>query len=190
MCKWLILLSALLVGPVSGAPAYTWTDANGIVHFSDTPVPGARQIELAGAQGFGNRSSAQPTQAASSAPAAAAAEPAPTSPYRLLSIAAPAQQETLWNTGGSLSVRIEVQPRLQPGHRLDVVLDGARKNLSATGLEFTVPEVFRGLHTMEALVVDPRGTEIARSSPITFVVQQTSLQNPNSLPGRRNAGGN
>ena len=54
MRKWLILLSALSGTAASGAPAWTWIDANGTVHFSDRPEPGAAQVELAGAQGFGS----------------------------------------------------------------------------------------------------------------------------------------
>jgi hypothetical protein len=188
MPKWLILLSALLVTPVSGAPAWTWVDANGTVHFSDTPVPGARQIELSSAQGFGAPSRPAPSGAA--APGASSPATTPVSPYRTFTIASPAQQETLWNLGGSLNVQVTLEPRLQPNHRLDIVIDGQRRNLSSTGVQFTVPEVFRGLHTMEAIVVDTRGTEIARSTPTTFMVQQTSIQNPNAPLARPNAGGN
>jgi hypothetical protein len=185
MPKWLILLSALLVNPVSGAPAWTWVDANGTVHFSDTPVPGARQIELTGAQGFGQPATTQ------RAPAPAATEAAPAaSPYRTLAIVSPAANETLWSIGATLNVQIEIEPRLQTGHRLDVALDGQRRNLNATALQLSLPEVFRGIHTLEALVVDTRGNEIARSAPVSFIVQQTSILNPNSLPARRNAAGN
>ena len=52
MHKWLILLS-LLWSTAIAEPAYTWVDENGQVHYSDRPVPGATEIELRGAQGFG-----------------------------------------------------------------------------------------------------------------------------------------
>jgi hypothetical protein len=177
MCKWLILLSALSVTSVSGAPAWTWVDANGTVHYSDTPVPGAKQIELTGAQAFGTPPRAQ---APTAAPAGANPAPQPASPYRTFNVVSPAEQETLWNIGGNLNVQVVLEPRLQPNHRLDIVMDGQRRNLNATSLQLSLPEVFRGLHTIQAVVVDQRGTEISRSPATTFTVQQTSIQNPNA----------
>ena len=55
MRKWLILLSALSGTAASAAPAWTWVDAEGTRHYSDRPVPGAEQVDLAGAQAFGSR---------------------------------------------------------------------------------------------------------------------------------------
>jgi Domain of unknown function (DUF4124) len=181
MRKWLILLSALSVTSVSGAPAWTWVDANGTVHYSDTPVPGAKQIELTGAQGFGQASRAQ-QQSSAATPAAASATPqAPASAaYRTFNILSPGQQETLWNIGTNLNVQIALEPRLQPTHRLDVFIDGQRRNLNATGLNMLVPNITRGIHTMQAVIVDQGGTEVLRSLATTFMVQQTSIQNPNA----------
>jgi hypothetical protein len=190
MCKWLILLSALSVTSVSGAPAWTWVDANGTVHYSDTPVPGARQIELTGAQGFGT--APRPQSATAAAPASTNAAAQPAASYRTFNIVSPAQQETLWNIGANLNVQVAIEPRLQPNHRLDVYIDGQRRNLNATGPQLAVPAVFRGIHTMQAVIVDQRGTEVFRSPATTFMVQQTSIQNPNSPQARppQNGGGN
>lgn len=183
MRKWLILLSALSVTSVSGAPAWTWVDGNGTVHYSDTPVPGAKQIELTGAQGFGQASRTQ-QQASTPTPAAASATPqAPasaTAAYRTFNILSPGQQETLWNIGTNLNVQIALEPRLQPTHRLDVFIDGQRRNLNATGLTMLVPNITRGIHTMQAVIVDQGGAEVLRSLATTFMVQQTSIQNPNA----------
>ena len=178
MCKWLILLSALSATSVIGAPAWTWVDADGQVHYSDRPVPGAKQVELAGAQAFG--SPRRETQSATSAPAASAAQPAAASAvaYRTFNIVSPSQQETLWNTGSMLNVQVALEPSLQPNHRLDVFLDGARRNLDSTSTELAVPDVVRGIHTVQAVIIDQRGAEVLRSLATTFMMQQTSVQNP------------
>ena len=182
MRKWLIVVSALLATSASGAPAWTWVDANGQVHFSDRPVPGARQVELAGAQSF-NAPLRQPAAAGGSQSGA----PASGTPYRAIEIVAPGNQETLWNIGGVLTVQVRLDPGLQAGHRVDLALDGQRRNLNTASLQFTLNDVFRGAHTLQALVIDSTGTELMRSAPSSFVVQQTSVQNPNSLPGRSRA---
>jgi hypothetical protein len=176
MRKWLILLSALCT-TASGAPAWMWVDANGTVHFSDRPVPGARQVELAGAQGFG------PTGAARTAlPAASSSDP--TAPYQVIDIVSPADQETLWNIGSVLTVQVRFTPALQPGHRYDLALDGQRRNINTTSSRATLPDVFRGTHTLQVIAIDSTGAELMRSSPRTFFVQQTSVQNPNSANAR------
>ncbi len=177
MRKWLILLSTLLVTAASGAPAWTWVDADGQVHFSDRPVPGARQVELTGAQGFGAPAArpapttptvAQPTEGAARAP------------YRAINIASPAEQQTLWNIGAMLTVQIEMDPPLSSAHRVDVLLDGQRRNLNTASMQVTLPEVFRGTHTLQAVVIDATGAEVMRSPTRNFFVQQNSIQNPNS----------
>ena len=178
MRKWLILLSALSGTAAIAAPAWTWVDANGTVHFSDRPVPGARQVELTGAQGFG-------TQAASRAPRVGDQAAVPAGPYQI-EIVSPADQETLWNIGTLLPVQVRFQPALQPGHRYDLALDGERRNLNTTNVRATLPDVFRGTHTLQVVVVDPSGAEVMRSAARTFFVQQTSVQNPNSRAGGRN----
>ena len=179
MRKWLILLSALSATTASSAPAWTWVDANGTVHFSDRPVPGARQVELSGAQGFGAQS---PGRAARAADAAGT----PGAPYQAIEIVSPADQETLWNIGTQLPVQVRFQPALQVSHRYDLVLDGQRRNVNTANTRVTLSDVFRGTHTLEVVVLDSAGTELMRSPSRTFHVQQTSVQNPNSRAGGRN----
>ena len=176
MRKWLILLSALSGTAASAGPAWTWVDADGTRHYSDRPVPGAQQVELPGAQGFGTTARA---------PRAARAEGesgttgAPGAPYQSIEVVSPAEQETLWNIGTNLPVQVRFQPGLLPGHRYDLLLDGQRRNLNTTTPAVMLPDVFRGEHTLQVVVIDSAGAELVRSSARVFFVQQTSVQNPN-----------
>lgn len=170
MRKWLILLSALSGSAAIAAPAWTWVDANGTVHFSDRPVPGARQVELAGAQSF-NATVPAVNRSTGDAPAASQAR------YQSIEIVRPAEQETLWNIGAQLPVQVRFQPELDPGHRYDLVYDGQRRNLNTAAPGVTLPDVFRGAHTLQVVVIDSTGAELQRSAPRTFYVQQTSVLN-------------
>jgi hypothetical protein len=172
MRKWLIVLSVLSASTVSGAPAWRWVDSEGTVHYSDRPVPGATQIELSGAQTF-NAPPRTPTSTT-----VTSAQPA--ARYQLLEIASPAEQETLWNIGGTLPVSVQIEPPLALAHRIDLLYDGQPLNLRATGTSFTLTDVFRGTHTLQAVIRDSTGTELQRSPVRNFVVQQTSIQNPNA----------
>jgi hypothetical protein len=172
MCKWLILLS-LLSAVACGQTAYTWVDENGQTHYSDRPVPGSSVIELETAQGF-------------SAPQPAAERPSvvpevdPAAAYSAFNIVQPLHQETLWNVAGNVDVTLEVLPALQTGHRVGVLLDGATVDISTTGSQLQLTDVFRGQHTLQAVILDSDGDEVLRSLAVTFMVQQTSLMNPNN----------
>jgi hypothetical protein len=181
--KWRILLSLLCAAAASGGPVWVWTDENGQVHYSDRPMPGARQIELGTAQAV-----PMPAPVQAARPAAEQATPS-AQPYRAIEILRPADQETLWNNGGNLEVEVALAPSLRTTHRLDVYLDGRRMNLNATAPSLTVPEVWRGEHSLQAVVLDDRGRELLRSQPVTFIVQQTSIQNPNNPNAPRSSHG-
>lgn len=181
MRKCLILLFALSTSLVHAAPAWKWVDANGQVHYSDTPVPGATQVELSGAQTFGSSARQQP--AAANKPAGQSAPQRSTGGaerYRSFNIVSPKQQETLWNVGTVVNVQIELDPPLQPAHVLDLFVDGQRRNLNTSSTDLTLEDVYRGTHTIQAVVVDQNGVEVIRSLATTFMVQQSSIQNPNN----------
>src|SRR5262252_5615427 len=113
MRKCLILLLAFTATSVSGAPAWTWVDANGQVHYSDTPVPGAKRIELSSAQSFGSTPQRQPAPTSEqTARPATAPEKANGGGqrYRTFNIVSPKQQETLWNVGQVVNVQVELDP--------------------------------------------------------------------------------
>ncbi len=173
MYKWLILLS-LLSTVASGQSAYTWVDENGQTHYSDRPVPGSTLIELETAQGFpaprpATREAAEPE-----------AEIDPAAAYTAFDILQPQQQETLWNVAGNVGVSLNIAPVLQPGHHVGVFLDGELTDLDTTASQFQLTEVFRGLHTMQAVILDNNGDVVLRSLAVTFMVQQTTVLNPNN----------
>ncbi|HEY9181754.1 MAG TPA: DUF4124 domain-containing protein [Gammaproteobacteria bacterium] len=172
MRKWLILLFALSATTAASAPAWRWVDANGQVHFSDRPVPGAQQVELSGAQGFGTQ------VAQGAAPRGGATQPGDTPPpYRSIEVVSPADQEVLWNIGAQLTVQVQFQPALQPGHRYDLIYDGQPRNLTATTTRVVLPDVFRGTHTLQVVVTDSSGVVVQRSGARSFTVQQASVRN-------------
>lgn len=175
MSKWLIVLSLLLPGAAMAATVWMWIDENGQRHYSDRPVEGAQQIEITEAQTF-----TVPAPAAVPGGAQEPAEPQSGLPYTRFAIAEPQPQQTLWNIEGTLEVTVDLQPGLREGHEIDLYLDGARQYLNARRTTFTIDEVYRGVHTVEAVVLGSSGEEILRTQTRSFVVQQTSLLNPNN----------
>ncbi len=176
MYKWLISMS-LLCAVANGQTVYTWVDEDGLTHYSDRPFPGAEEVELALAQGFSAPLPATPARSE------AAEDGDPPDAYTAFNILQPGQQETLWNVAGNVEVALQLSPGLREGHHLGVYLDGALTDRPG-GSRFQLTDVVRGQHTLQAVVLDTFGTEILRSLPVTFMVQQTSIQYPNN-PNRR-----
>jgi len=179
MHKWLILIS-LLWTVVDAEPAYRWVDNNGVVHYSDRPMPGSTQIDLI--TGGAAARPAQVTQP-SGEPAPAAQPEDPAAAYQAFNVLQPVQQETLWGTGGTVDVVLEISPTLEPEHHLGYYLDGQLTDLGTRSPGFQLQEVFRGIHTLQAVILDDAGEEVLRSLAVTFMVQQTSInfpQNPNN----------
>ena len=186
MSKWITLLAMLVPMLCLAEPAWRWVDANGVVHYSDRPYPGAEQVELptsSRSTGTTLRSAVRTTPGTPQPAVAAAADQA----YSRFEILSPTPQETLWNTGSTIDVQVAVEPPLTTGHRLELVYDGARRRVPGAGTTLTLDEVFRGQHTLQALIVDTTGAILLRSAAVDFVVQQTSTQNPNNPNAPGNA---
>jgi hypothetical protein len=164
--------------------AYKWVDENGQVNYSDRPREGAQQIQLSTQR---PATPPQPNRAPATPEQTAAPQP-PKQLYQRISVSKPSQQATLWNIQGNLDITVELAPALRDGHRVAVTLDGTLVDPRPSGLSFQIGNVFRGVHNLEAVVLDVRGNVLARSAPVTFMVQQTSIQNPQRANPNR-AGG-
>ncbi len=165
----------ILAAAAVAAPTYRWVDADGNVHYSDRPQPGAEEVILPEAQTFESTPIAPPAVAPTPPPTPQA--PAAPVDYSV-QVVSPTPDEVLWNIQGDLSMRVSLAPSLRAGHAIRVVYDGRTLDgLPETELALTIPEVYRGTHTLAAAVVDDTGREIARSPVVTFHVRQASIIN-------------
>lgn len=164
-----LLLAWVLPGSLAVAGTYKWVDKDGTVHYSDTPVKGAEEVDLPEPMMFD------------------APEPAPRPPstegeegepftYSVFAFISPKQDQVFWNTGGRIPVQLDLEPRLQPGHEVQIYFNGQRITMS--GLGTTLTGVHRGTYTVRAVVAGPDGKEVTAAGPVTFHVKQRSIANP------------
>ena len=179
MLKWLIALTSLF-SAAAVAAVWTWVDEQGHRHFSDQPVEGATQVEVAAPQTFRSTTPSQtfPSQTSTAPSQTTGSNATGSIVYTVLDIVSPGSQETLHNIGGSLTVEVATYPALQRSDQITVYLDGERQPINTRQLSFTVPNVVRGEHTLAAAIVSADGAELIRSAPVTFFVQQRSGQQP------------
>ena len=71
--------------------------------------------------------------------------------------------------------RCEFSPALRSGDLVRVYFDGEARDVSGTS--FQIEEVYRGVHNIQAEVVDPSGRLLGRSLTNRFYVQQNTIVN-------------
>jgi len=162
------VLLALCTAASLATPLYRWVDANGVVHYSDTPQAGAERIEIATIR---PPSAPKPVEDYRASPTA---RPKAGVLYTRLEVTSPSDGSTFSNIH-TLALHAELEPALSPGHTLYFTLDGQQQ--PASGLATNV-EIHRGEHTVTAVVVDETEQTIIASAPVTFSVHQASIATP------------
>jgi hypothetical protein len=165
-----LLCVMLLIGSSCcyAAKLYKWTDEQGNVVYSDTPRPGAVEIEV----------HTEPAGIVPVPPGATPAEPAAPAAggYDSLIIAAPADQAVLEDPEGRVGVSLVLAPALQTdaGHAIQLRLDGRALETRFAASEIVLTGVERGEHVVQAEVVDANGTVLIASAAVTFVQHRSS----------------
>lgn len=153
---------------------WTWTDANGVTHFSDRPVPGARQVEIA-------TPIPPPPRVTTPEPSGVAAtesrEPAAIT-YQRVEIWQPEQDESFFGADARVTVRIRTEPEVASRHSLVLFLDGQLIEAATNSTVHTLENLSRGAHSLTAVIADERGAELLRSQPRVFHVRQPTINAP------------
>jgi hypothetical protein len=163
-----LLALCLLVLPLTGAAEiYKWRDSQGRWHFSDEPRSGAEPVTLPPATVY-----EAPPLARTPPPAP---QPAPErAAYQAAAIATPGPEATVRNATGEVAVSVALDPGLQQGHQVRLILDGDPVGEPVPTTNFTLRNVYRGAHQVAAEVLGPDGTVLTRTGMQTFYVHRPS----------------
>ncbi len=180
MRRWLLCLIfvPLLAPLVASADIYTWVDDNGNTVFSDQPHPGATQVKLPEAQVYSPGANADKMLPAKAATATQSSEPV----YESVSIAEPANDETIRdNSGdGKVVVSVEMDPNLREGDGVQILLDGNKVGQPQKTSNFTLNKVERGTHKLQVFVVDSQGKELIKSKEVIFFMHHGRVGTDNN----------
>ena len=159
------------------ATVYKWTDADGVVHFSDQPAEGAEKITTSSGSTRGILTGPAP-----SAPGTGPAKPTTTSfADTQVAIVSPAHEQT-FSGAEPVTAALSVEPAPKGG-RLSIswTLNGAPVGEGMDALSFTLPDALtagRGSYTLGATVTDTASGESKSAEPVTFNVLRPSLLSP------------
>lgn len=179
-------VAAVLILLLCAAPAwaaiYRWTDAQGNIHFSDKPHPGARKVEhLPQLDTY----SAPPQALSRGASGQSSAAKIAHDRYRTLRVVAPQPKQTFRSAQRTIRVSVRSQPSLQArrGDRFVYYLDGHKIAGPTAANSVVLHGINRGTHNISAAVVNAKGRELVRAVPVTVYMKPPIVKRNNPAFG-------
>ncbi|KPA54475.1 DUF4124 domain-containing protein [Photobacterium leiognathi] len=171
------VLISLIWTAASSAQAstiYSWTDENGVVHFTDQPqTPDATAYPLSVTEVSGNIEQTADTIAAQTTDVAVVEEPAKT--ITTVSLVSPMHEQTIRNNEGIINIHAVTNSKLNNQTQAQLVLDGVVKGDPQTELTWTLDNVDRGSHQLQIQLVKG-GKVIASSDSITVYLHRATVK--------------
>jgi len=164
-----LLFSLVFVTATAGAQVYKRTGPDGQVYFSDQPGPDAAEIEVAPAQTISMPPLPEQMRGARQQDEASAS-------YSEFSIVSPDSGEGVRANDGNVTVSLALQPELMAGHTVVLNVDGEDgEQVTSGGRSIGLSNLSRGLHTVEATVVDAQGNALIQTGPVSFNVLRVAV---------------
>jgi hypothetical protein len=168
------IVSGVLAAFAAGAAViYKWTDADGVVHYSDQAVPGAEKLFISSTptKGIGKTTGA-------AAPATPPAKPPGRLDYKVLAVESPTKEEVFFGDD-VVPVRLGLEPGLKPDQEIIWNLNGSQlTDQGSDALNFTLPALSRGTYVIGAVIKDTTTGQTQSSESVTFYVRQPSSLAP------------
>ena len=155
-------------------------DAEGVVSYADVPAAEcATPVKMPEYSRYAPRTIPQPAPTTSSA----TAEQLVFDGYESMRFAAPEDQGTVRSNEGEVSVGIALRPDLQPGHLVQLQLDGQPVSGRFDSLGIRLSGVDRGTHRLNASVVDGNGNTLIEAPAVRFTLRKIGLFDRPDEPG-------
>ncbi|HPE60945.1 MAG TPA: DUF4124 domain-containing protein [Thiolinea sp.] len=178
---YLVLFLAVLLGlfaPLQ-AEVYRWTDASGRVYFGDKPPENSRATNvdlppLTVADSFFKHHKPEDGQEQEATAPETPDKADAGQDYRYFEVLFPKNEDTVRTNGGQVTVQLEIDPPLQPGHGLVFYMDGKQMGKSSS-TSLMLENVDRGNHSVFAVLHDASGEVIRNTQPVRFNVLRASI---------------
>jgi len=161
---------------------YKSVDQDGNIVYSDTPTPGAEQlkppplstVESAPKPAAAEKSEAEAPEGGEGAPAKK-----PPTKYTTFEIAQPRNDDTIWDSTGSIPVALQLEPPLdvENGHSIWVYVDGSAVVRKSQSLVQPLSNIDRGTHKIRAEIRDEKRRTLKRTKNVTV-----HLKRPSAIP--------
>ena len=173
----LLIICLILASAAVSAEIFRRIGPDGEVYFSDRPTPGAESVDVRPASTVRLPSARPPVATRDTAEKNDGGEPSIAPDYAQFSIVKPSHNQGVRANDGSVTVYLELQPPLMPGHTIELTIDGedGEKIHAGEALNFNLSDMSRGRHIVSARVVDEQANEKIKTGPIGFYVLRVAL---------------
>lgn len=173
MTKLLSMIALIFcVCLVAHADIYMWKDSEGVVHFSDRPHEGATKLKMPDVPSASPEKAKTIDKNDEDAGIVQGQSNYVDTFYTNLDILQPENEATIRNNQGFVLVAVSLKPALRPGDMLQLIFDGAPLGDPQTQTVFQLNNIYRGAHTLEVHVLDPREATIFKSKKITIYMRR------------------
>lgn len=183
--NWLAvrLLSLFFILPFPAQAVICKTiDENGVVSYTDTPsTECANPVKLRGYSSYSpRRVDASP---GGSTAAGESENGEGFAGYRSLRMVQPANNSTVRSNEGKVPVQIGLEPGLQEGHRIQLMLDGQNVGAPLGATDAVLSGIERGTHQLGAQVLDGDGKVVGTVAAVGFTLHSEALGSKESDDG-------
>ena len=162
----LLILSLLAPVYATSAKVYVWRNDAGVLVFSDSPMPGAEEVEM-----DPNRQNVSPSINTSILDI---------NPKKLddkfeVEIVRPTNNSTIRDNTGSIHVSGRIKPVFKQGLSIQLIIDGTPYKAPQKHSMFALRDIERGEHQIKLVLLNTKGKIIASSKPVTFYMHRASV---------------
>ncbi|WP_440892589.1 DUF4124 domain-containing protein [Aeromonas dhakensis] len=177
---WMLSLLLLVTSAAQAAKVYSWTDNQGVVHYTDAPPPGqkAKEVDLRVAPFIGTAPRSVQVDNFNSLTGVNAKKEKEAAKL-VIELLSPEQGSTLRDNTGNVVFQGQVRPQPPTQYDVRLTLDGKAAPLVNNALAIRVENLDRGAHEAQLELLAKDGTILAKSKAVTFYLHRASI---NSAP--------
>ncbi|MCP5162540.1 MAG: DUF4124 domain-containing protein [Hahellaceae bacterium] len=178
--KLLVFCTLVISGNTFGNDIYRWTDAKGVVHFSDHATENAEKITVRPTQTIDMRTPAAETSKESSPEKTNKGDGAI---YTQLEITSPANGSAFHAPDGSVDVTFSAQPEIASGHLFRLTIDG-KVAYTGASTSTTLQNVDRGTHNLQVSIIDNMGMKLISSTSLSITIHRPIANRSQTTPSK------
>lgn len=173
---WMLSLLLLATSAAQAAKVYSWTDNQGVVHYTDAPPPGqkAKEVDLRVAPFIGTAPRSVQVDNFNSLTGVDAKKEKEAAKL-VIELLSPEQGSTLRDNTGNVVFQGQVRPQPPTQYDVRLTLDGKAAPLVNNALAIRVENLDRGAHEAQLELLAKDGTILAKSKPATFYLHRTRV---------------
>ncbi|WP_336290005.1 DUF4124 domain-containing protein [Aeromonas dhakensis] len=177
---WMLSLLLLATSAAQAAKVYSWTDNQGVVHYTDAPPPGqkAKEVDLRVAPFIGTAPRSVQVDNFNNL-TGVDAKKGKEAAKLVIELLSPEQGSTLRDNTGNVVFQGQVRPQPPTQYDVRLTLDGKAAPLVNNALAIRVENLDRGAHEAQLELLAKDGTILAKSKAVTFYLHRASI---NSAP--------